>query len=330
MVRRLALVVLIIIVSVLIFLTGDTGVNDVTVKDFKIVNPYESIDWNNINQYKGNLHTHTNYHGGRLKIEDIINRYLELDYSILSITEHNFVNWPWPLETEILAVKGSEISAIEHDLGAYFTSFDKSKLSVAESLEEIKKDDGIAVLFHPGRYRMDINWYKELFSNNDHLIGLEVINQGNRYKEDEKTWDRILTESMPQRPVWGFANDDMHIKQQLGRDWNVFLLPELTEEALRSALQEGEFFFSTISTSRRAKGIVPAIKEIEVNEDEGKIKIIAKDYSKIAWISECKEIHRGNELYYNDVKGLGVYVRAVVSGPGGQTFTQPFGIISEQ
>lgn len=67
------------------------------------------------------------------------------------------------------------------------------EITVEESLKAIGEKDGIAVLFHPGRYRrVEVEkhccrwaeWYIDLYNNYDHLIGLEVYNGKDGFPRD--------------------------------------------------------------------------------------------------------------------------------------------------
>ena len=47
------------------------------------------------------------------------------------------------------------------------------------------------------------------------IIGMEVYNRPNDgYPYDRILWDELLSHSMPDRPIWGYANDDMHVEKQ--------------------------------------------------------------------------------------------------------------------
>ena len=56
-----------------------------------------------------------------------------------------------------------------------------------------------------------VSKYVDLFKKYDSLVGMEIINKkdGDSYS-DRILWDNILTKTMPERPVWGFSNDDTH------------------------------------------------------------------------------------------------------------------------
>lgn len=301
----------------------------------KLHNPYSEVDWDKYGRYKANLHTHTTVSDGTATPGQMIRTYKNKGYSILAITDHdnrtgNKTTWPWadygvdPLNFNMVAVQGNEITR-PHHIGSYFSDYGGGVFSSKKAIEGIGQREGVAVFFHPGRHLLHrIGWYEKFFRKYDHLAGIEVLNRGNRFPFDRKTWDRLLTRLMPERPVWGFANDDSHdSRSQVGRDWNVFLLPELSEAALKDAMINGRFYFSTRHTISGAEGYPPAINSISIDENNGTITIDGYNYEDIRWISNGRVVQESRTLNYTEVRGS--YVRAVLKGKGGETFTQPFG-----
>ncbi len=265
---------------------------------------------------------------GRVTPMAKIDAYRGLGYTILALTDHNMVTWPWqdygrdPNVLGMLAVQGNEPSR-HHHMGSYFNDYDGSARNVEASIQAVGERNGLAVLFHPGRYRESVDWYVNLYEKYDHLVGLEVYNQGDRYPQDRATWDAVLTRLMPQRPVWGMANDDAHGHGHVGRNWQVFLLPELTEEALRRAMIRGHSFFSYAPGGhpRDSGDPAPVIEAIRVNAGAGQIAIEASGYDRVEWISAGRVIADGPVLDASERQG---YVRAVLIGETGRTYTQPF------
>jgi hypothetical protein len=131
---------------------------------------------------------------------------------------------------------------------------------------------------------------------------------------------------MPDRPVWGYSNDDMHSLAQLGRNWNVLILPELSPEWVRQGMEEGRSYF-IFAHDGHAGPSPPVIESINVNKRRGIIQINATDYESIIWISEGKIVHEGATINLGEITELGTYVRAKLYGSGETvTGTQPFGI----
>lgn len=142
-----------------------------------------------------------------------------------------------PSSLGIIVIQANELSRHNH-IGSFFNGHNgpaykedvSFEITERQSLKAAADSNGIAMLYHPGRYNQTVNWYISLYEDFPHLIGQELYNQGDRYPSDRQLWDSILNATMPHRPVWGYSNDDMHIAEHIGRNWNVLILPELTHE----------------------------------------------------------------------------------------------------
>lgn len=322
-----------------------------------IQNPYASVDWAAHGQYKANLHTHTTRSDGRMHPQAVVDEYHKLGYSVLAITDHNEVTYPWtefsamsmsersrqrmaeepdtmpktagyedrdPAALGMIAVQGNELSS-HHHMNTFFNDHNGTTTE-EESLEATAAKDGINVLNHPGRYDKPVEWYVGLYRKYDHLIGLEVYNSGDRYPKDRELWDAILEQTMPGRPVWGYSNDDMHSMPALGRNWSVLLLPELSSEWVRRGMEQGLSYFTYAPRGHRGAA-PPVIKAIRVDQKKGVIVIEATGYGSIEWICGGKMVHKGSKVNLNKLKDSGAYVRAVLYGADRTvTCTQPFGI----
>jgi len=55
---------------------------------WSIQDPYSSVDWTRHQQYKANFHTHTTMSDGGGTPQAVIDRYSELGYTILALTDH--------------------------------------------------------------------------------------------------------------------------------------------------------------------------------------------------------------------------------------------------
>ncbi len=315
-----------------------------------LLNPYAQIDWQTYEQHKANLHTHTTQSDGGGNPDEIIDLYHQRGYTILAITDHNLCTWPWqnwgkdPAALGMLAIPGNEASR-HHHLNSFFIEFETDSSNAEQSFEEIGAAGGLAQINHPGRYWEPTNegaipdgvvdGYVNWLNAYSHIVGVEVVNSFNRYPHDRQLWDALLTAMMPEHPVWGFANDDLHYLILIGLSWTTFLLPELSETALREAMINGEFYFSTAAThvpqDPAQTPIINAIAHdqvggvITIDADSGGAPLPQTDYH---WISEGNLIHVGPSLAYRETPGVGVYVRAELIGQGGTTYTNPFGVSS--
>lgn len=325
-----------------------------------IQNPYSQVDWQNHQQYKASLHVHTTRSDGGLNPHQVVDRYHELGYQILALTDHNGVTYPWtsfsqlspsrrnlermgadalvyedrdPKSLGMIAIQANELSS-HHHMGSFFNdhvrpAYDERitySITEEESIRDVAAKNGLVMLYHPGRYDRTVDWYVDLYTRYDHIFGLEVFNQGDRYPSDRMVWDSILAITMPQRPVWGYSNDDMHGNHQLGFNWNMMILPELSLESTRRGLENGISYFVYAPQGHEGPQ-VPRIDDISVNNRRGTIHIKASNTQRIIWISEGETIHQGNILNLNEHPDIKTYVRAELHGEGKTVAgTQPFGI----
>jgi len=182
-----------------------------------------------------------------------------------------------------------------------------------------------------------VNEYTDLFFKYPSCVGIEVFNAnyGNRLSF-RHLWDHILMNTMPNRPVWAFSNDDAHFMTGLGYDFNIMLMPENNEENIRYSMENGTFYAvnasSIIETTDdpKTQGLYPVISNISVDQAANSITITATNYDVIEWIADVKTVATGNSIdlnnYENKING---YIRAKLKGTGGITFTQPFGIVDK-
>jgi hypothetical protein len=328
----------------------------------QIQSPYCSVEWAKYGQYKANLHTHTMVSDGWMNPQTVVEKYRERDYRILSITDHRSVTYPWqefskfaisgktdqrikyeilkpqedkpinrsdvefkdvnPSDVGMIDIQGSELWFRKHELNCFFNNY--SGPDSEGFLDTIAAKGGIAVLNHPGRYKLPALWYIDLYKHYNQLVGIEVFNCGNRYPNDRQLWDSILTVMAPSRPVWGFSNDDMHSLRDFGRNWNVFLLPELNKQEVRQAMENGTFYF-VYAPDGHNDSKAPVIESIKVNQRKGKIEINASGNDSIVWIAGGKKIMRGNQFVLKKSKGDISYVRAELYGVDDIIVcTQPF------
>jgi hypothetical protein len=349
MISDMKFILLILAVTVISFSSCNSG--------FVIDNPYQSVDWENDQQYKANFHTHTTRSDGRLNPDTVVDIYHALGYNILAITDHNEVTYPWtnfseldaselsykrkesdpetmpahfnfhdrnPVVLKMIDIEGNEFSR-HHHMGSFFNDL-LGTPDVTESLEEIAEHDGIVMLNHPGRYNYPVEWYTDLYYKYNHLIGLEVYNQGDRYPQDRPKWDSLLTVTMPERNIWAYSNDDMHTLPHVGRNWNMLILPELTHESVREGMEQGLSYF--IYAPKGHDGPEPpVIHSIKTDNRNGNIEINASGYHSVEWISGGRIVHDGPSINLKEVESIGSYVRAMFYGDGETVAgTQPFGL----
>ncbi|MDD4103197.1 MAG: hypothetical protein PHU80_11290, partial [Kiritimatiellae bacterium] len=271
-------------------------------------------------------------------------------YTILAVTDHDLIT-AWgksdidPLkEFGILQVKGKEYSGSQHVNGLFVDNVTRAK-NINTGLQNVGREGGLAVINHPGRYwnpdaqgrvpPETLTKYERLFAENQCLLGVEVINGNNRFAYDIELWDALLGVFMPTRPVWGFANDDMHKARQIAKGWEVFLLNALTEAEVRRAMTSGSYYFSTRAheSGRYFEHEPPVITSITHDSDARTLTLVAAadgailDLGHYRWVAEGRTLCEGRVFDYGKLEISLCYVRAEVRSQGGTTYTNPFGFM---
>ncbi len=259
------------------------------------------------------------------EIKDETNRRFDATYA--EVADEEWQNRD-PEELGMVAVPGSEISRTHH-IGSLFNLYAGGTQSEETAFTEIGERGGLSLFYHPGRYDRDADWYAAYYERHDHVVGMEVYNQIDRYPVDRAKWDRVLYRLMPDRPVWGFANDDTHVDEHFGRNRNVFLLPELTLDAVYDAVKFGHFFFF-VPVER---GTPPPVHLERVEVDGGSIELfLSGEYETVEWIThnpetgDSERVGEGTRISVDDLPFATPFVRAVIIGEKGRTYTQPFGV----
>lgn len=233
---------------------------------YTITNPYNGIDWTSTPQLKANLHTHSTESDGSLQPADMIKQYYNRGYSILAMTDHNHITYPWnrtdrtgktyltndeynTITAQMCPIKGDEETFGENHVNSFFCDYQcpiGGSVTTEQVLNGIQQAGGISQINHPGMY----GYYNSpavciaRYQTYPSLFGLEVINERDKYPNDRDLWDQILSQTMPTRPVWGTANDDAHQTSHVGNQYETFLLQQANENTVRDAMTNGKFYFS--------------------------------------------------------------------------------------
>ena len=319
------------------------------------VNPYQDINWNVIGKYKANFHLHTDWTSdASMPAHQVVDIYHAKNFKILPITNHNFSSYPWNLFSMfktswqnrdadalgMLTFPANELSANNHH-NDFFTGRNDNGINLEQSFALTKSLGGMQIINHPGQY-WSINttysglqknspaWHVDNFKRYESLVGLEVYNQGNKHPNDRILWDEILTLSMPERPIWGYSNDDAHHTNQAFFNYQFMLMDEFSLPSLKETMKRGSFFIS-YEYGGSGNALAPYINEITVSP-ENKTITIDTNAQDVYWISGTEGfgsnrksaiVGYGNTFNYDGFKGN--YVRAFITNQFGETCSQPFG-----
>ena len=92
----------VILSAVIIMLTMVPMVALADEKNYIITNPYEEIDWDAWEDYKTQLHCHTNASDGFLPIDEFVRIHYAADFDIVALTDHGTINQGWNNEPELV------------------------------------------------------------------------------------------------------------------------------------------------------------------------------------------------------------------------------------
>lgn len=221
--------------------------------------------------YKGNLHTHTVHSDGDSTPNDVASWYKEHRYQFLVLSDHNYLtdvtglNRVFASPEKFLLIPGEEVTDSALGKPVHVNAYHLARplapahgATVVETIQgnvnAILEARAIPSLNHP-----NFGWAvtsKELIQ----ITGLGMFevynghpgvnNRGGGGAESlEEMWDALLTAGKRLR---GIAVDDAHDFKTLGkgrsnpgRGWVMVRAAQLSDAAIRAALEAGDFYAST-------------------------------------------------------------------------------------
>ena len=111
-----------------------------------LVHPYHvSGRW-----LRGNLHAHTKNSDGKFSLEELVRNYEALGYDFLVITDHNKITAVEGIETDMLLLRGCEISTDKgHITAVNLKEPIEPNQPSQKVIDTINAQGGVAILAHP-------------------------------------------------------------------------------------------------------------------------------------------------------------------------------------
>ncbi len=72
--------------------------------EYTINNPYANVNWLTVDQYKADLHSHTNASDGDDTLKDMTEAHYEKDFDIVAVTDHGVIDYGWTNQKPIPAM----------------------------------------------------------------------------------------------------------------------------------------------------------------------------------------------------------------------------------
>lgn len=234
---------------------------------------------NNLNWYKGNLHTHTTLSDGKVGVDECIELYKKAHYDFLAITDHNKI---FKGKDEKLLL----LDSIEYDRNDFKTkrAYHITGIAIEEDpmvekaytpqeiIDAIKRKNGLAIIAHPA---WSLLTHEDVFNLNNYT-GMEVwnsVSETDSCRGDSSNYIDVLA-SKGVVPLI-FAVDDTHFyRKDLFGGYILVNSRSLDRESILENIRRGNFYCS--------QG--PEIKQIYV--EEGIIRVKTSPVSEIRFISD--------------------------------------------
>ncbi len=200
---------------------------------------------------KGTLHVHTdNSPCGHYPSREVCALYFGriMKYDFIAITDHMLITPVPEWGDGKIIFSGEEFK--RHDkqiLGIGIDNIldDPDHLDNHQQIiDEIDRQQGIAVICHPHLYADDYWSFEELLTLKGYS-GIEIYNHNERMNNAGRAlatdlWDKLLAEG---RRIWGFSSDDMHHCSRVGGGY--IKVQREPDEDLMTAIRSGRFYSST-------------------------------------------------------------------------------------
>ena len=262
-------------------------------------------------------------------------------------------------------------------LTCYFSNYGQGYAGVYGDYEtpskQVAKDGGITMLSHVGEYvypekdsadhvgkKVDeyfVNKFARIFLDNPHSsVGMGINSATDAHTRcDRILYDQILQKTIPNGVTpWGFCFSDSHSVTSINDAYTVMWMPELTNEAFRNCMVNGQFFaVSHFSNGFELNGMqemegyldencdnvewwkdnTPKVNKVEVDEENDIIKVWGENFNYITWVSngnvvlrdyDCESGYAELDLHSEELlDDINMFVRFYISGDNGICYSQP-------
>ena len=182
-------------------------------------------------------------------------------------------------------IENNAVSVNAH-VNSWFADYvDNSITTYEDAVKGVEKNGGICVINHPGEYTKAryeirsenayddsnpvynyyINKFATLINEYDSCIGIDINSKGDgRTRFDRILWDNLLGRFAANgENVYAIASSDAHQLNVIDTGYTLALMEELSGEALRNSLANGEFFAAShcIGNYNELADIAAAFKE---------------------------------------------------------------------
>ncbi len=221
--------------------------------NFKIKNPYQGDD----RYYKAQLHTHTTCSDGKLTPEELIKEYQKRGFVFLAITDHDCITdidiYKEKVRgQEMVLIKGEEMTwpkpvrPFGYHINRLFVGEKIKRKDLQTSIDETEQTGGVIIINHPGFLGSlgTQQWLPEKLLEVNNYSFLEVINHHTDTEVNLQYWHALLKKYGPDEPIWGMAGDDCHTIDEIGLNFIMVGVTEVSEEGLKNALKRGNFYLT--------------------------------------------------------------------------------------
>ena len=166
-------------------------------------NPYKDIDWESVNQYKSNMHTHTTQSNDPIEeftTANVVDKYHAAGYKILALSDHDYCTYPWNLFPQFM----SDVPARDPEaLGMLAVpSNELSKDNTNSWSERTGGQFNHHNDFFTGRQGQEFASLQESYAYTYALGGMQIINHPGQYWSIDNTY----SETQKDGPGWHATN----------------------------------------------------------------------------------------------------------------------------